>query len=193
MAKGWRRKTKGKSNHKGQRDAAEASRAAAELREFQRQRQRQQEERAGNRKRTHVPDGDNRGGKRQKIDAEELTPRSKRKLEQSRIRNATARRKKQRLKLGAEPISDAVAADPTEAWRIKGNAHPDRARQRAAAELAAALPKNAAMHGPALAALAQHPVGKHAVDAAKMVRPQQQAAATAVADIGHVIVHRLKR
>ena len=185
MAKGWRKKTKGKTRHKGQREAAEESRAAAELRELQRQRQQQQEARDGITKKTHKPSGTGSGGRQEKIDTDQLTPRSKKRIEQGRKRDADYRRKKQRLELGAEPISDAVAADPTEAWRTKGNAHPDRARQRAAAELAAALPKNPAMHGPALAALAQHPVGKHAVDAAKMVRPQQQAAATAVvADIG---------
>ena len=185
MAKGWGNKSKGRSGNKAHRDAAEESRAAAELRELQRQRQQQQEAREGITKKTHKPSRMGSGGRQEKIDTEELTPKSKRRIEQGRKRDADYRRKKQRLELGAEPISDAVAADPTEAWRAKGNAHPDRARQRAAAELAAALPKNPAMHGPALAALAQHPVGKHAVDAAKMVRPQQQAAATAVvADIG---------
>ena len=73
-------------------------------------------------------------------------------------------------------VSEAVRADPTEAWRTKATGHvnknPDRARQRAAAELAAALPKNPVLHGPAVAAFLSHPLGKRAAAAMDIEAPQ---------------------
>ena len=51
------------------------------------------------------------------------------------------------------------------------NKYPDRARQRAAAELAAALPKNPALRGPALAAFLSHPEGKRAAAAMDIEAP----------------------
>ena len=51
------------------------------------------------------------------------------------------------------------------------NKYPDRARQRAAAELAAALPKNPALRGLALAAFLSHPEGKRAAAAMDIEAP----------------------
>ena len=57
-------------------------------------------------------------------------------------RNVAAHRLRQKTG-GVSEVSQAVLADPTEAWRTKAsgrtNKYPDRARQRAAADLAAAL------------------------------------------------------
>merc|ERR1711924_27360 len=80
-----------------------------------------------------------------------------------------------------EKLSEAVLADPTEAWRTKATGHvnknPDRARQHATAKLAAAMPKSPALHGPALAAfVGQNPVGKRAAAAMGTEGPQDVAA-----------------
>ena len=113
--------------------------------------------------REHVVQKLGRGGAREKIDVEELDSPSRRYIERKR-RNAATQRLKQGV-VGVAEHSETVRADPTEAWRTKVTGHvnknPDRARQRAAADLAAALPKNPALHGPALAAFMSHPVVCH--------------------------------
>ena len=116
------RKVKGRTKNKKQRAAAEAAAERADLEAAAEALQRAQAARDGSSvPRTREPTHNGRGGKRQKLDTDGMSPRSKAKIEG------------------------------------------DRARQRAAAELAAALPKNPAMHGPAVAAFMQHPKGKRAM------------------------------
>jgi hypothetical protein len=177
MGKGWGRRSKGKSNNKKQANAAEVRAAAAELAELAAQRQRRKDQAAGTAaKHTHVPQHDGRGGVRQKLDTEAMSPRSKKRIEKARVRSETFRMKQG----GASEVSEAVRADPTEAWRAKATGHenkyPERARQRAAADLAAALPKNPALHGPAVAAFLSHPVGKRAAAAMEIEAPQDAVA-----------------
>ena len=84
MGKGWGRRSKGKSNNKKQVSAAEVRAAAAELAELAAQRQRRKDQAAGTAaKHTHVPQHDGRGGARQKLDTEAMSPRSKKRVERS--------------------------------------------------------------------------------------------------------------
>ena len=122
---------------------------------------------------THVPQKlGSGGGARQKVDLDAVSPRSKAKLAKQRVWNAAHYAK---TYVAVNEVSEAVLADPTEAWRTKVTGHvnkyPDRARQRAAAELAAALPKNPALRGPALAAFLSHPEGKRAAAAMDIEAP----------------------
>eukprot|EP00966_Prymnesium_polylepis_P209057 4843126-Prymnesium_polylepis.1 len=150
---------KGVTKNKKQREAKAVNKAAAELAGLSAKRKAH----AGSSKPTHVPQPLGRGGVRSKIDTDKVSPNSKKKIEKQRGYVA-----KHRLKRLGEPekVSDAVLADPTEAWRKKVTGHtnkyPERARQHAAAKLAAAMPKNKALHGPALAAFSQNPTGKRA-------------------------------
>ena len=109
---------------------------------------------------------------------EELDSPSRKEIERNR-RNVAAFRMRNQAG-GVAEHSEAVLADPTEAWRTKVTGHvnknPDRARQRAAADFAAALPKNPAMHGPAVAAFMSHPLGKRAAASIQMEAPQDAAA-----------------
>jgi hypothetical protein len=108
------RKVKGVSKNKKQANAAEVRAAAAELAELAAQRQRQKDRAAGTAaKPTHVPQHDGRGGTRQKLDTEAMSPRSKKQIEKARVHSETFRMKQG----GAREVSEAVRADPTEAWR----------------------------------------------------------------------------
>ena len=161
---GWGRQSKGKSKNARQRAAADEAEAAAVLAEGAAKRKKAAHRAAGaSPKHAHVPEALGRGGARDKIDTDKLTPRSKKKVERRRLYVAKSRLKQLGKTLA---VSDAVLADPTEAWRTKPsgkvNKNPDRARQRAGAELAAALPKNPALRGPAIAAFKLHPEGKRA-------------------------------
>lgn len=190
MGKGWGKRSKGRSKVKAQREAADTRAAAEELARLAQQRKRNADDNGTTRKlpRTHEPHKVGCGGVREKLDVEEMTPRSKKRFEKAR-----ARQKKYRMsKSGAiEKLSEAVLADPTEAWRTKVTGHvnknPDRARQRAAADIAAALPKNPALHGPAVAAFMSHPIGKRAAASMQMEAPQDAAARRAAMDEKTVI------
>jgi hypothetical protein len=114
------RKVKGVSKNKKQANAAEVRAAAAELAELAAQRQRQKDRAAGTAaKPTHVPQHDGRGGTRQKLDTEAMSPRSKKQIEKARVHSETFRMKQG----GAREVSEAVRADPTEAWRTKATGH----------------------------------------------------------------------
>ena len=163
---------KGKTKNKKQRAAAEAAEGAAILAAGARKRKRDEEAAAG--LRTHVPEALGAGGARTKINTEELSPNSKKKVEKRR--GYVAKRRLKKLgKAAVAEVSAEVLANPTLAWATKPsgkvNKNPDRARQRAAADLAAALPKNSALHGPAVAAFMQHPVGKRAHAALEIAPP----------------------
>ena len=124
MGKGWRTRHKGKSRNKHQRAAAEVAQAASELDSMRAQgekRKRAAEARASGTDPpvTHVPAA-GRGGKRAKIDLETLTPRSKKRALENR-RHGKAHRLRKRLHAVGGAVTDAFAADPTEAWRAKGN------------------------------------------------------------------------
>ena len=128
---------KGISKNKKQVDAAAARAAAAELAQLASERRRQEARADGTPMApTHVPQKlGSGGGARQKVDLDAVSPRSKAKLAKQRVWNA-ARYAKTRV--AVNEVSEAVLADPTEAWRTKVTGHvnkyPDRARQRAAAE-----------------------------------------------------------
>ena len=70
---------------------------------------------------THVPQKlGSGGGARQKVDLDAVSPRSKAKLAKQRVWNA-ARYAKTRV--AVNEVSEAVLADPTEAWRTKVTGH----------------------------------------------------------------------
>ena len=73
---------KARSKNKHQREAADDRQAADELAALAAERQRQENARAGLHK--HVPKAVGRGGKREKLDAEKLSPISKKKVERQR-------------------------------------------------------------------------------------------------------------
>ncbi len=79
-----------------------------------------------------------------------------------------------------KPLSTAPAAHHQQCGRTKPsgrvNKNLEGARQRAGADLAAALPKNETLLGAALAALMNHPMGKRAAAAMGMEAPQDAAA-----------------
>ena len=105
---------------------------------------------------------------------DELDSPSRKKVLRNR-RYVASHRLRQKIG-GVSAVSEAVLADPTEAWRTKPsgkvNNNPERARQRAGADLAAALPKNVTLHGPALAVFLNHPKGKRAAAAMHVEVPQ---------------------
>ena len=96
-----------------------------------------------------MPEKVGRGGARENLNIDELDSPSRKFVERKR-RNQRDNRLRKKAG-GVTKVSEAVLADPTEAWRTKVTGHvnkyPDRARQNAAANLAAALPKNPALHG----------------------------------------------
>ena len=97
MKKGWRNRLKGKSHNAKQRAAAENRRVAAEAATEAYEAQRAQEAADGaSPLRAHVPEKVGKGGMRQKVDTDKLTPRSKTRLLDGRKHGAAHRLKKQR-------------------------------------------------------------------------------------------------
>ena len=160
------RRVKGKTKNKKQAEAAELQHAADVLAAGAAKRKRDARDKAGTspKRQKHVPQKVGTGGARVKLDVDQLDSPSRKEVLRNRAKVAAHRLRKKSG--GVTKVSQAVRDDPTEAWREKATGHvnknPERARQRAAAELAAALPKNPALHGPAVAAFMQHPVGKRA-------------------------------
>ena len=109
------RKVKGVSRNKKQVIAAEVRAAATELAELASKRKRSSGEGGNSPKRTkHVPQKVGRGGFREKLDVDKLDSPSRKQIERKR-RNGAAHR----LRQGVSEVSEAVRADPTEAWRTK--------------------------------------------------------------------------
>ena len=113
---------KGKNRNKKQREAAELSKAAAELAEISRKRKRAAAEADGTsaKRHKHVPQKVGRGGKREKLDVDELDSPSRAQVERSR-RNIAAHRLRKKGG-GVTKVSQAVLDNPTEAWREKQKA-----------------------------------------------------------------------
>ena len=113
---------KGKNRNKKQREAAELSKAAAELAEISRKRKRAAAEADGTsaKRHKHVPQKVGRGGKREKLDVDELDSPSRAQVERSR-RNMAAHRLRKKGG-GVTKVSQAVLDNPTEAWREKQKA-----------------------------------------------------------------------
>ena len=107
MAKGWRNTSKGKTKDKKQAAAAEANEAARRLAELAKEREKRQREQdrdsGGSPPETHEPEHNGRGGKRQKLDVNKLSPNSRRTIEQARQRGATHRLKRHG-KLAQAPV-----------------------------------------------------------------------------------------
>ena len=171
---------KGVNKNKKQREASEVAAVVAAIRALKARRQNRCGSGSGSStaRHRHVPQKIGRGGARQKLDVDVLDSPSRTQVLQNRRKVAAHRLRKKGV--GVAELSEAVLADPTEAWRTKPsgrvNKFPDRARQEAAAKMVAGLPKNEALHGPAVAAFMAHPKGKRAVAALGMDPPQDVAA-----------------
>ena len=176
---------KGVNKNKKQREASEVAAVVAAIRALKARRQNRCGSGSGSStaRHRHVPQKIGRGGARQKLDVDVLDSPSRTQVLQNRRKVAAHRLRKKGV--GVAELSEAVLADPTEAWRTKPsgrvNKFPDRARQEAAAKMVAGLPKNEALHGPAVAAFMAHPKGKRAVAALGMDPPQ-----TGIRDSGYV-------
>ena len=170
---------KGSNKNAKQVSASELRDAAAVLKSASAKRKRDGDAAGTSPKRhKHVPQHIGCGGAREKLDVNKLDSPSRAQVERNRKKVAAHYLRKKAG--GVIKVSEAVLVDPSEAWRMKPsghvNKHPERARQRAAAELAAALPKNPALHGPAVAAfIGQNPLGKRAAAAMDIQAPQDVA------------------
>ena len=110
---------KGKNRNKKQREAAELSKAAAELAEISRKRKRAAAEADGTsaKRHKHVPQHIGCGGAREKLDVNKLDSPSRAQVERNRKKVAAHYLRKKAG--GVIKVSEAVLVDPSEAWRMK--------------------------------------------------------------------------